>query len=323
MKKEVFTLAEDASHVGSVTDPQSQDISKTNHPSPHPSPIGEGATQFCHCEGVKRPSQSHNSCNMNEITTSNAPHSPRNDTKRTYRPNVLSSYRLKNKFSSPFTLHPSLKQKAAFTLSEVLITLGIIGVVAAITLPSVINDAKGKKLKAQLEKSYSILGQALSSAQNELGYTINYNNTYGNTTFKDTYIKQSANTYDCRNEQTKTCLTDTWRPVEYKTFNGNELYTLRFDDGDFILQDGTFVIMELGDNRMELTVDVNGKNNKPNRWGHDLFTFQIMDNGKLVPMGADGTRTDLCDSKSSSTENGVGCTYKALTDKNYWKQLPH
>ena len=105
MKKEVFTLAEDASHVGSVTDPQSQDISKTNQPSPHPSPIGEGATQFCHCEGVKRPSQSHNSCNMNEITTSNAPHSPRNDTKRTYRPNVLSSYRLKNKFSSPFTLH--------------------------------------------------------------------------------------------------------------------------------------------------------------------------------------------------------------------------
>ena len=92
-----------------------------------PPTIGEGAAQCCHCEGVKRPSQSQDSCNMNEITTSNASHSPRNDTKRTYRPN---SYRLKNKLSSRFTLHPSLKQKAAFTLSEVLITLGIIGVVA-------------------------------------------------------------------------------------------------------------------------------------------------------------------------------------------------
>lgn len=178
-------------------------------------------------------------------------------------------------------------------------------------------------MKAQLDKSYSTLSQALASAQNELGYTINYDSTYGNTLFKDTYIKQFANAYDCRNEETKTCLSRNTRPTEYKTYTGNTLSTYRFDDGNFLLQDGTFVIIELGDNRMELTVDVNGKDNKPNRWGHDLFTFQIMDDGKLLPMGADGTRSELCDSRSLSTENGVGCTYKALNDKNYWKQLPH
>ena len=41
--------------------------------------------------------------------------------------------------------------KKAFTLAEVLITLGIIGVVAAITLPSVINNTKNKE---RLESSY-------------------------------------------------------------------------------------------------------------------------------------------------------------------------
>ena len=214
--------------------------------------------------------------------------------------------------------------KKGFTLSETLITLGIIGVVAAITLPSVISDIKGRKLKAQLERSYSILAQGLSKTQEEMGgYIINYNSAHGNTTFKNTLIKQFANAYDCSTSKTRTCLSNNTRPTEYKTYTGKELYTLRFDDGNFILQDGTFVIIENGDNRLELTVDVNGKDKKPNRWGHDLFTFQIMNNGKLVPMGAEGTRSSLCDNKSSSSENGVGCTYMALTDKDYWRKLPN
>lgn len=37
-----------------------------------------------------------------------------------------------------------------FTLAEVLITLGIIGVVAAMTIPAVINKYKSVQLKAQL-----------------------------------------------------------------------------------------------------------------------------------------------------------------------------
>lgn len=40
----------------------------------------------------------------------------------------------------------------AFTLAEVLITLGIIGVVAAMTLPSVINSTKNKQLEASFKK---------------------------------------------------------------------------------------------------------------------------------------------------------------------------
>lgn len=43
----------------------------------------------------------------------------------------------------------------AFTLAEDLITLGIIGVVAAITIPSLMENVRNRDLQAQLKKTYS------------------------------------------------------------------------------------------------------------------------------------------------------------------------
>lgn len=48
--------------------------------------------------------------------------------------------------------------KNAFTLAEVLITLGIIGVVAAMTLPALINKTKNKELHTAFLKTYSEAG---------------------------------------------------------------------------------------------------------------------------------------------------------------------
>lgn len=50
--------------------------------------------------------------------------------------------------------------KKAFTLAEVLITLGIIGVVAALTMPTLINKTQGAQYKAAFKKSLSALSQA-------------------------------------------------------------------------------------------------------------------------------------------------------------------
>ena len=58
---------------------------------------------------------------------------------------------------SRFTSHFSLKRKTAFTLAEVLITLGIIGVVAALTLPSLIQSYKERVTVTKVQKAYSIL----------------------------------------------------------------------------------------------------------------------------------------------------------------------
>ena len=114
--------------------------------------------------------------------------------KKTYRPNVLSPYRLKNKLSSLCTLHSSLKKRAAFTLAEgathvahshnirrvaftlaeVLITLGIIGVVAAMTIPSIISDYVEKRTVVRVKSAYSVVSQAVLSAVAENGDVSNW-----------------------------------------------------------------------------------------------------------------------------------------------------
>ena len=56
-------------------------------------------------------------------------------------------------------------KKRAFTLAEVLITLGIIGVVAALTLPSLISNYQKKVTAAKLKQTYSILSNAIAKEQ--------------------------------------------------------------------------------------------------------------------------------------------------------------
>ena len=53
------------------------------------------------------------------------------------------------------------KRKTAFTLAEVLITLGIIGVVAALTIPTVITNYKKSQIEARLKKLYTVMNQAV------------------------------------------------------------------------------------------------------------------------------------------------------------------
>ena len=60
-------------------------------------------------------------------------------------------------------------KKAAFTLAEVLITLGIIGIVAAMTLPTLINNYRKTVTVNQLKVAYSIMAQALTMAQKDYG----------------------------------------------------------------------------------------------------------------------------------------------------------
>ena len=56
-----------------------------------------------------------------------------------------------------------IRPKAAFTLAEVLITLGIIGVVAAMTIPALTTKIQNKQYQVAYRKAYSTLNQALKS----------------------------------------------------------------------------------------------------------------------------------------------------------------
>ena len=52
--------------------------------------------------------------------------------------------------------------KKGFTLAEVLITLAIIGVVAALAIPSVISNSQQQEFKTGLKKAISVLNSAIS-----------------------------------------------------------------------------------------------------------------------------------------------------------------
>lgn len=68
--------------------------------------------------------------------------------------------------------------KRAFTLAEVLITLGIIGVISALTLPSLFDDSDIKKSKTVFKKDLSLLNQAI--ALNKATYQYDFSNARGN-----------------------------------------------------------------------------------------------------------------------------------------------
>lgn len=75
--------------------------------------------------------------------------------------------------------------RLAFTLAEVLITLGIIGVVASLTMPSLIQKHKEKELITRTKRVYSVIQNAVLMAQKE-------NDTVGDNTFLFDTSKTSA-----------------------------------------------------------------------------------------------------------------------------------
>ena len=88
---------------------------------------------------------------------------------------------------SRFTSHFSLKKtgathvahwdnsrKIAFTLAEVLITLGIIGVVASMTIPTLMANHRKKVVETKLEKIYSVMNQAINLTNAEYGDVTNW-----------------------------------------------------------------------------------------------------------------------------------------------------
>ena len=70
---------------------------------------------------------------------------------------------------SRFTSHFSRK-RIAFTLAEVLITLGIIGIVAALTFPTLIANYRVSVLKNDFKKADTIIQQAIQKTVTEAGY---------------------------------------------------------------------------------------------------------------------------------------------------------
>lgn len=219
-------------------------------------------------------------------------------------------------------------KKGGFTLAEVLIALVIIGVVAAITVPTIFANSQEQELKSALKKNASVLQQVVYRYYVENGEPLDPK-TYETThTLKPELMKYFNVMYDCGlgNDDVNTaCIPnqanasyDKKNETGYMTYNGKSKIAMEpFDDGQFVLTDGTLVMLENYSvtKTIYISVDVNGFGRKPNRLGRDLFMFQLMEDGILKPMGAEGTnypKETYCSSSSSSNMNGAGCTVKVL-----------
>ena len=248
----------------------------------------------CHCEGERSEAVAiAKSLELNEITTTCA--TPHNDKyvseARRKELNVLTSYRLND-----------FKKKVAFTLAEVLITLAIIGIVAAMTIPTLISSYKKKQTVTKLKQTYSILSQALTMAQVKEGDSSSWDlsGIYG-TSDKDPNFSK---------EDTITNFAEKYLMPNLKVAQ-NYGYTF-FDEskgyiyGDnvaeagyfFMLPNGVFVRCTLGKTaciggtnpdgtcvsqdyqNIIFNVDVNGFQ-KPNSFGSDIF-FMMFDVRKKV-----------------------------------------
>ena len=186
----------------------------------------------------------------------------------------------------------------AFTLAEVLITLGIIGVVAAMTMPSLITAKQEKATISTIKKNYSIFANALLMAQNDNGELY----TWGITKDADGLNLVSSNLKpylkiieDCGVGEKSDCapgdngkFKDLTGRKRTEDFSSSDYYSFR-------LNDGTAVAIQLKKKAecissesscMNFYIDTNGKK-YPNTLGKDIFYFDGYGNGKLRAAGID------------------------------------
>ena len=209
--------------------------------------------------------------------------------------------------------------KKGFTLAEVLITLGIIGVVAAMTMPTLINNHREKETVVKLKKLNSTLQNAYNiMRQEEYGSSINSILDYGtNDEFINNFTKYLKVQNVCHEGEIDDCFIV---KSSYKTI-GNGVGTTMYgsDSTAFVLADGTVVIVSphgTATTYKQLFVDLNGKN-PPNTFGKDTFSF-LMNTQKIVPRGIVALRRNdtfrydadgYCKRDDTfMSHNGLGCT---------------
>ena len=180
----------------------------------------------------------------------------------------------------------------AFTLAEVLITLGIIGVVAAMTMPTLVANYQEKALISQFKKTYSNLQNTINLINVENGasyecYYLKGDKYYTSqcNQFYDELFKKLRIISHCSPR-------DTNCRVKYKTkeqviaddgkcLNQNCSYHIAGSEA-YYLSDGSILyvlsVAESGFNNMGavfIGLDINGKKG-PNRWGYDLFYLNFL-----------------------------------------------
>lgn len=193
--------------------------------------------------------------------------------------------------------HNGVSITLAFTLAEVLITLGIIGVVAAMTIPTLLNATQDLQFKVAWKKEFSVLSQATELMKKDNGGDLIGLFTDVNA-MRDNYMNYLKVVKYCDYDAAGNCF-----PVNVTLLNGTT-DTFATPAG-FILSDGTSVALAAWvssdctntayghdptggwggaptESCGSIFIDINGSK-QPNKVSKDIFQAVVLKD-RLVPM---------------------------------------
>lgn len=232
-----------------------------------------------------------------------------------------------------------MKKSLGFTLSEVLITLVIIGIVAAITVPTLMANSNEQALKSALKKNNSVISQALRRyyIDNGENLTVTLNDSTQFQKIKENFILKYFNVAKIVDSD------DYLKDIKYRSYDSKEFEATKYCSTNtcVILDDGTSMsVLVPNGNGVILggfIVDVNGPFKKPNQAGKDTFLLYfyhsdgstgIQKEGSVIPAWDGSNEANpfykifACNRSGGAggnyaQYNGLGCTAKVLQDKSY------
>lgn len=239
-------------------------------------------------------------------------------------------------------------------MAEVLITLGIIGIIAAMTLPQLIKNYQHKVLETRFKKSISLISQTVLFMKEELGYdkltefctTLVYDSNgkgdYPNSNVcSQSFYKNSSKIGGGKKVWDHNEYNIDRRNDVFKTYNKKQLLTGTALAGigfpiyyTQMLVDGSFVNIWIIEGQLYFGVDINSKQG-PNQLGHDIFVFTLdkkqdtlssrskpqkytddeIENGEFEHEYQKERYGNPCNITSNQKANGIGCSYYALRDE--------
>ena len=196
-------------------------------------------------------------------------------------------------------------RKKAFTLAEVLITLGIIGVVAAITMPILVGHYKKQVWVNQLKKTVSTLENGVKLMMAEDGVDWLHETSIWSkvpsggctvypscTDFHESLKKYFNATYTSVATNTQVIMNykfldlsgsfTSW-PIEMHLANGADIGFYKIQKNPPTSGGGWVGPMP---DLVDIYVDVNGIKKGPNQLGRDVFLYAISEKGQVLPYGS-------------------------------------
>lgn len=212
------------------------------------------------------------------------------------------------------------KVKIGFTLAETLITLGIIGIVAALTIPNLITNYQKHVTVTKLQKAISVLNQAYKMSFDDVGEPSTSESFAmgGDAYFNKYWAPYIKTAIICKTyQQCGYKRINPWLGANHAVSNtavvaSNERTTFYTSDGFlyiiFTSQGGS----KLGEHvkNSQVYVDINGGEG-PNVYGRDLFVLARVEEegGGIQPYGYKSTAEDV-DKQCSKDTFGMFCAEK-------------